>query len=45
MLYNNQEVDAINHQVNLQNIATGNMLIFRIQMDNENIVVKKAIKQ
>ena len=45
VLYNNQDINATSHQIDLQQIATGNMLIFRVQMNNESIVVKKTIKQ
>ena len=45
VLYNNKDIDATSHQIDLQQIATGNMLIFRIQMNHKSFVIKKAIKQ
>jgi len=44
LVYENNTVKQTQLSIDLSNISTGNLLLFRIQLDNEGIVVKKAIK-
>jgi hypothetical protein len=44
LLYEKSQLNTQKHQVNLQNVAKGNMLLFRIVLDDKSLVVKKIIK-
>jgi hypothetical protein len=45
LLFDKSQLNTATYQVNLQNVAKGNMLLFRIVLDNDKLVVKKAIKR
>jgi hypothetical protein len=45
LILEQNQLNINQYQVNLQNVATGNLLLFRIVLDNHNVLVKKAIKR
>jgi hypothetical protein len=45
LLYENQDLQVIEHQINLRDVAAGNLLLFRFEINHTDIAVKRIIKQ
>ena len=45
LLYENNEINDNHMQVDLRHVATGNLLLFRTQINDKYLLVKKAIKK
>ncbi len=45
VLFENNQMNTANYQMNLKQVATGNLLLFQVQLDNQSHLVKKTIKE